>query len=184
MGMVTARAYRAGCVGLLLLVAACGGDEAGAERSTAPDATTPVGTRLVVVSDPVRATLAPISPELVSHCVDYVPFAAYTGNFYMKAIWDIANQNVDQLRVVCEEMGHTDPAGLQRISDEKKAVDLYFASFTTTTAASVAPAPAAPAPAAPAPAAPAPAAPGVAPPGAPGCAAGSTLSPDGFCVAG
>jgi hypothetical protein len=138
-----------------------------------------VGTRLVVVSEPVRAPVVTIAPELVAHCVDYVPFAAFTGNFYMKAIWDIANQNVDQLRVVCEEMGHTDPAGLQRISEEKKAVDRYFASFTTTTTPGIAPAPP---PAAPA--APATAPPPVAPPGAPSCPAGSTLSPDGFCVAG
>ena len=168
-------------MGLLLLAAACGGDEAGAEKSTSSDATTPVGTRLVVVSDPVRAPVVTISPELVTHCMEYVPFAAFTGNFYMKAIWDIANQDVDQLRVVCEEMGHTDPAGLQRISDEKQAVDRYFASFTTTTTPGIAPAPAeSVAPAAPA----VPAAPATAPSGSPGCPAGSTLSPEGFCVAG
>ena len=153
------------CLGLLL--GACG-SEAGAERSD----TTAIAaeTRLVVVSTEPRPPVVTISPELIEDCVGYVPFAATQGNFYMHAIWDIAEQNLDKLRAVCEEMGHTDPAGLQRISEAKKDVDRFFASLTSTTVAAAA---ATPAP------------PSAAPtnPGGLACPEGSMMTPTGHCQA-
>jgi hypothetical protein len=108
--------------------------------------------------------LATIAPELITDCVAYVPFAADTGNFFMNAIWDIAERDLTKLAAVCEEMGHTDPAGLQRISDERKAVDAYFASFTTVPGAAPAPPTATTVPGA-----------------TPACAPGQALGPTGFC---
>jgi hypothetical protein len=142
----------------LLLLGACGGDEAGATPDTEDSVAAP-DTRHVVVTNSPKAPVSTISPQLITHCVEYVPFAAFTGNFYMRAIWNIANQNVDTLRTVCEEMGHTDPAGLQRISDEKQAVDRYFASFTTVPGA----------------------APAAGAPGASGCVEGAVMTDTGHC---
>ena len=68
----------------------------------------------------------PVPQGLVDDCVEYVPFAAYTGNFYMQAIWDMANQDVSELRVVCEQMGRDDMPGLKRISAEQQAVARYL----------------------------------------------------------
>jgi len=160
--MRTASLLKWGCLALLL--AACG-KEAEAEKTATTDSEVPVETRLVVVTNSTKEPLATIAPELVTDCVGYVPFAADTGNFYMNAIWDIAERDLTKLAAVCEEIGHTDPEGLQRISDEKKAVDKFFEGFATATTV-----------------------PGQAPPTAttvPGateaCGPGLTLGPTGFC---
>ena len=146
-----------------LLLAACG-DGAGAEQTSSTSA--PAETRLVVVSSEARDPVTTIAPNLIEDCVGYVPFAANNGNFYMHAIWDIAEQNLDKLRVVCEEMGHTDPAGLGRISEEKQAVDRFFASLTSTTVAGTGGTPGA-----------------ITIPGAPGCPEGSVMTDTGHCQA-
>jgi hypothetical protein len=161
--MRTVSLVKLGC--LVLLVAACGKD-AEAERSATTESAVPKETRLVVVTNSTNEPLDTIAPELVEDCVAYVPFAADTGNFFMNAIWDIAERDLAKLAVVCEEMGHTDPAGLQRISDERKAVDEFFASFTTTTIPGAG------------------AAPDTAttvPGGLTACEPGLTLGPTGFC---
>jgi hypothetical protein len=155
-----------GCLGLLL--GACG-SEAGAERTATTTTPASVETRLVVVS-PEANTIVTIAPDLIERCVGYVPFAATHGNFYMHAIWEIAEENLDKLRAVCEEMGHTDPEGLQRISDEKQAVDRFFAALTSTTVAGAAVPTSSPS--------------GVVTiPGAPGCPAGSVMTGTGHCQA-
>lgn len=128
--MRTVSVLKWGCLALLL--AGCGRD-ADAGKTATTESAVPKETRLVVVSNAPKEPLATIAAELVTDCVAYVPFAADTGNFFMNAIWDIAERDLTKLADVCEEMGHTDPAGLQRISDERKAVDAYFASFSTTT---------------------------------------------------
>jgi hypothetical protein len=68
---------------------------------------------------------------LVEDCVQYVPTAVYFGNFYMKAIWDIGGGTPEGLRRVCEDMVISDPAGLQRMSDEYHALRAYVATTTT-----------------------------------------------------
>jgi len=154
-----------GCLGLLL--AACGNAaEARKTASTDTGAAVTVETRLVVVSNAPKEPLTTIAEELITDCVGYVPYAAATGNFYMQVIWtEYAGQDLAQLRTVCEEMGQTDPEGLQRISDEKKAVDKFFEGFTTATTVAVQAPPTA-----------------TTVPGAiEACGPGLALGPNGFC---
>jgi hypothetical protein len=68
---------------------------------------------------------------LVEDCVQYVPTAVYFGNFYMKAIWDLGGGTPEGLRRVCEGMVTSDPAGLQRMSDEYHALVQFVAPTTT-----------------------------------------------------
>jgi hypothetical protein len=159
--MRTVSLLKLGCLAMLL--AACG-DDAEAEKTATTESAAPTETRLVTVTNSPQEPLATIAPELITDCVAYVPFAADTGNFFMNAIWDIAERDLTKLAAVCEEMGHTDPAGLQRISDERKAVDAYFASFTTVPGAAPAPPTATTVPGA-----------------TPACAPGQALGPTGFC---
>ena len=166
--MRTVSLLKWGCLALIL--AACGNEaEAGKTATTDTESAATAETRLVVVTNAPKEPLTTISEELITDCVGYVPYAAATGNFFMQVIWnDYAKQDVAQLRTVCEEMGHTDPEGLQRISDEKKAVDKFFENViaTASTIAGGGPPTAAPAPV----------------PGAiEACGPGLALGPTGFC---
>ena len=62
---------------------------------------------------------------LVEDCVQYVPAAVYFGNFYMKVIWDLGGGTTEGLREVCESMVTSDPAGLQRMSEEYHALQAF-----------------------------------------------------------
>jgi hypothetical protein len=69
-----------------------------------------------------------VTAALVDDCVSYVPFAAFTGNPYMRLIWNDAHLNVVELRSVCEQIALDDPAGLKRMSDEQQGVAAYLAT--------------------------------------------------------
>jgi hypothetical protein len=90
-------------------------------------APTPAPVELVPTVPPVTIDAA----ALVEDCVQYVPTAVYFGNFYMKAIWDTGGGTPEGLRRVCESMVTSDPAGLQRMSDELHALQAYVATTTT-----------------------------------------------------
>jgi len=140
-------------MGLLALASSCA-RQAEAGRDLEPIASAAPGTAStgqVTAETPAPETT--IAPALVDNCVGYVPFAAYTGNFYMQIIWDQANRDVAQLRELCEQIGRDDPEGLSRISTEHQAVEKYLAAASKGT---VVPA---------------------------NCAPGSVLGDEGFCVA-
>ena len=114
--MRTRSLLKLACVGLLL--AGCADDEAGPSR---PERR----------SDPhVPRAGAEQCGRLVRHRrlrvrrrLRRVARRAFMGNPYMQIIWAMANQNPTDLRTVCERMVATDPEGLQRMSDEKAALD-------------------------------------------------------------
>ena len=134
------------CGGLLALTSAC------ATQAAAGDELEPLTTTAAGVSVAAETTTT-VPQALVDDCVAYVPFAAYTGNFYMQAIWTQANQDVAQLRAICEQISRDDPAGLVRMSEEHQAVTRYLDAASKAT---VVPAQ---------------------------CAPGSQLGADGYCAA-
>jgi hypothetical protein len=139
------------CVALLTVAGGCA-SQAEAGRDLGPIAG---AAPLDAASATTEAPAPPptVAPALIDHCLEYVPFAAFTGNFYMQAIWNEANQDVAQLREVCEQMGHDDPDGLGRIATEHRAVQEFLAAASKSAVAPVV------------------------------CAPGSVLGDDGFCVA-
>jgi hypothetical protein len=153
---------------LAVLLASCG-REAQAKRSDTTTVTTteaPPETRLVVVSEAEASPpVISVAQDLIDHCVVYVPFGAGRGEFYMQVIWNMANQNVDDLRALCEEYGRTNPSGLANIDKAYRELEAFFNAFTTTI----------------------PLVPGATTtaPGltVPACPAGSHLNQDGFCIA-
>jgi hypothetical protein len=157
---------------LAMTAAACGrAAEANESATTTTTGATavPVETRLVVVSEPgeTTATAADVDATQIEQCVKYVPYAAEQGNPYMQMTWASANEDLAELRLVCEELGRTNPEALQNIADEQDRLDAFFNQFTTTVAGE-SPAPtSAPVPGS----------------TVPVCPPGAHLSDDGFCVA-
>ena len=174
--MRTRSLLKLACVGLLL--SGCADDEAEAEP-TASAAATP--TSLVVVLNSAASSPVIDASVFVDDCVAYVPVAAFLGNPYMQIIWAMANQNPTDLRTVCQGMVATDPQGLQRMSEEKAALDAAPAA----TAPVVAPASATTVPPPTMPINPPPTVAGApAPvPAGPMCAEGQVLGASGFCEA-
>jgi hypothetical protein len=139
-------------VGLLALASGCAGQaQAGRDLEPIVEATPAVDFASARTEAP--APPSTVAPALIDDCVEYVPFAAFTGNFYMQAIWNQANRDIATLRDVCEQIGHDDPDGLGRISTEHKAVQRFLAEASRSTLVPVV------------------------------CAPGSVLGNDGFCVA-
>ena len=141
--MVTGWARRTAVVSFGIVVAlvptACSsGDDTEAESSLPP--INPV----VITSVVPTSTTIPIDPQLVTNCVDYVQFGAFTQNALLTALWDAAGQNAGVLRDNCEALAVTDLAALQSLSDGWVAMQASLASAptsSTTTTTSVASAP-------------------------------------------
>lgn len=108
-------------------------DSAGSSATTTLDTTTTT----VLATPPELTSTTPQQgtltdpATLVEDCVQYVPTAIYFGNFYMKAIWDTGGGTPEGLRRVCESMLTSDPGGLQRMSDEFKALKSFVETSTT-----------------------------------------------------
>ena len=78
------------------------------------------------------STILAVPPDQIEHCVVYVPFGAQRGEFYMQVIWNMANQNLDDLRALCEEYGRTNPSGLANIDKAYRELEAFFNAYTTT----------------------------------------------------
>jgi hypothetical protein len=128
-----------GIVAALAPSACSSGGDAEAESTLPP--INPV----VITSVVPTSTTTPIDPQLVTNCVDYVQFGAFTQNALLTALWDAAGQNAGVLRDNCEALALSDMAALQSLSDGWVAMQASLAtaptSSTTSTTTSVATAP-------------------------------------------
>jgi len=109
------------------LLGACGDGEAAAPEST--PAPTPPSTKLIVVAAPTT-TIAPVDPELIQDCVDYVQFGVYTGNGLAEQMWDNASRNLQLLVLDCEALGRSDMAGLRELSRQWQDIEAYLTAAT------------------------------------------------------
>jgi hypothetical protein len=78
-------------------------------------------------------TLPSVDPQLVSDCVEYVMFGAFTQNPLLTSMWDAADHDPAALRDDCISLGRTDPGALAALSQGLADLNVLLQSTTTST---------------------------------------------------
>jgi len=83
-------------------------------------------------------TLVNISASVVSDCVAYVTYGAFTGNQILLDLWNAAGQDESAMRDDCENIGRADYATLNGMAKAWQDIDAYIAGVQAAEAAAAA----------------------------------------------